>query len=201
MSWRYIRFGDGLSQDVPTASRGLFPSADAAICRVPGQAALVERTVDGSSAWSDPGRLRISRSEGIRHRDLAARSARALSEIFRPGNRGRGECRVPNAPAALCALWVVSMHTGIHSGGTGKHSAFPTQWFCGLLRALPGDHRFVDPVIRATRWRPRELDSCFGAQEPRNSALLRRRGRQRGHLTSSRDIVEPSSQVYANSII
>jgi len=58
------------------------------------------------------------------------------------------------------------MHTGIHSGGTGKHPAFPTQWFYGLLRALPGDHRFVDPVIRATRWRPRELDACFGAPEP-----------------------------------
>jgi len=58
------------------------------------------------------------------------------------------------------------MHTSIHSGGTGKHPAFPTQWFYGFLRALPGDHRFVDPVIRATRWRRRELDACFGAPEP-----------------------------------
>jgi hypothetical protein len=39
-------------------------------------------------------------------------------------NRGRGECRVPNAPAASRALKVVSMHASIHSGGTGiiRHS-------------------------------------------------------------------------------
>ena len=36
---------------------------------------------------------------------------------------------------------------------------------------LPGDHRFVDPVIRATRWRPRELDACFGAPEPHGFAV------------------------------
>src|SRR5450631_3173146 len=52
-----------------------------------------------------------------------------------------------------------------------KHPAFPTQWFYGFLRALPGDHRFVDPVIRATRWRPRELDACFGAPEPHGFAV------------------------------
>ena len=51
-----------------------------------------------------------------------------------------------------------------------------------LLRALPGDHRFVDPVIRATRWRPRELDACFGAPEPhgfivRPGALVSRAAR------------------------
>ena len=66
----------------------------------------------------------------------------------------------------VCAYGELSMHTSIHSGGTGKHPAFPTQWFYGFLRALPGDHRFVDPVIRATRWRRRELDACFGAPEP-----------------------------------
>src|SRR5207247_3993906 len=56
------------------------------------------------------------------------------------------------------------MHTGIHSGGTGKHPAFPTQWFYGFLRALPGDHRFVDPVIRATRWRLANLTLASGRQ-------------------------------------
>jgi len=79
-------------------------------------------------------------------------------------NRGRGECRVPNAPAASCALGSLSMRTSIHSGGTGKHPAFPTQWFYGLLRALPGDHRFVDPVIRATRWRLANLTPASGRQ-------------------------------------
>ena len=35
-----------------------------------------------------------------------------------------------------------------------------------LTPRSPGDHRFVDPDIRATRWRHRELDACFGAPEP-----------------------------------
>ena len=45
----------------------------------------------------------------------------------------------------------------------------------GLLRALPGDHRFVDPVIRATRWRLRELDACFGAPEPHGFTVRNRK--------------------------
>jgi hypothetical protein len=64
----------------------------------------------------------------------------------------------------VCAYCELSMHTSIHSGGTGKHPAFPTQWFYGLLRALPGDHRFVDPVIRATRWRLANLTPASGRQ-------------------------------------
>jgi hypothetical protein len=36
-------------------------------------------------------------------------------EFFALSNRGRGECRVPGAPAASCAHGVVSMHTSIHS--------------------------------------------------------------------------------------
>jgi hypothetical protein len=34
----------------------------------------------------------------------------------------------------------------------------------GLLRALPGDHRFVDPVIRTTRWRLANLTPASGRQ-------------------------------------
>ena len=33
-----------------------------------------------------------------------------------------------------------------------------------LFRALPGDHRFVDPVIRATRWRLANLTPASGRQ-------------------------------------
>ncbi len=61
--------------------------------------------------------------------NIASRSRRifraSFASIVPPSSRrGRGECRVPNAPAAPCALGVVSMHTGIHSGGTGyiRHS-------------------------------------------------------------------------------
>jgi hypothetical protein len=52
-------------------------------------------------------------------RVLAASRARDCAGKFRPfENRGRGECRAPSAPAAPCALGKLSMHTGVHSGGT-----------------------------------------------------------------------------------
>src|SRR5712664_3528247 len=36
-------------------------------------------------------------------------------------------------------------HEHSHHGHTGKHPAFPAQWFYGLLRALPGDRAFLSP--------------------------------------------------------
>jgi hypothetical protein len=63
--------------------------------------------------------------------------------------------------------FVVVVCTRVFTAEAPETSGIPArEWFYGLLRALPGDHRFVDPVIRATRWRPRELDACFGAPEP-----------------------------------
>ena len=52
----------------------------------------------------------------------------------------------------------------------------------GLLRALPGDHRFVDPVIRATRWRLANLTPASGRQNhtaspSANNALVSRAAR------------------------
>src|ERR1700731_399126 len=58
---------------------------------------------------------------------------------LRPENRGRGECRAPDAPAASCAHGVVSMHTSIHSEPSEITRHSRTQWFYGLYRALPGD--------------------------------------------------------------
>jgi len=45
-----------------------------------------------------------------------------------------------------------------------KTSGIPHAMVFGLLRALPGDHRFVDPVIRATRWRLANLTPASGRQ-------------------------------------
>jgi len=78
--------------------------------------------------------------------------------------RGRGECRVPNAPAAWCAHIGSEYAHQYSQRRHRKHPAFPTQWFYGFLRALPGDHRFVDPVIRATRWRLANLTPASGRQ-------------------------------------
>src|ERR1700731_5131089 len=50
--------------------------------------------------------------------------------------RGRRECRAPDAPAASCALWVVSMHTSIHSESP-DHPAFPAQWFTAYAVLSP----------------------------------------------------------------
>ncbi len=46
-----------------------------------------------------------------------------------------------------------------------------------LLRALPGDHRFVDPVIRATRWRLANLTPASGRQNHTASPSAKRRAR------------------------
>src|ERR1700682_2967391 len=53
-------------------------------------------------------------------------------------NRGRGECRVPAAPAASCAMVVVA-HEVSHHGRTGTPGIPARNGFNGFLRALPGD--------------------------------------------------------------
>ncbi len=77
--------------------------------------------------------------------------ARMMHEPCPRKQRGRGECRVPNAPAAWCALGVVSMHTSIHSGGTGNIRHSPRNGFNGFLRALPGDEFLFATVIPRIR--------------------------------------------------
>jgi hypothetical protein len=77
----------------------------------------------------------------IRLRDLAARCARVVYEKVRPG--GRGECRVPSAPAASCAKVESTRVVTTSSPGSTRHSR--TQWFYGLFRALPGDRAFLPP--------------------------------------------------------
>jgi hypothetical protein len=55
-----------------------------------------------------------------------------LPETFRPGNRGRGECRVPAAPAAPCA----EKSTGVEATGTPESPGIPARnGFNGFLRA------------------------------------------------------------------
>jgi len=75
-----------------------------------GSGAVKSTTSQVRSARSDP---------NAPMRCRGARRARALSMRSPFANRGRGECRVPNAPAALRALGVGSQHASIHSGGTG----------------------------------------------------------------------------------
>src|SRR6266581_8718782 len=61
-----------------------------------------------------------------------------------PPNRGRGERRMPVAPAASCALGSGRTHTSNNEyPGITRRSR--TQWFYGLFRALPGDRALLPP--------------------------------------------------------
>src|SRR5437660_2711474 len=73
----------------------------------------------------------------------AARSARGVHEFFAP-QRGRGECRVPAAPAASCAL-VVVVRTRVTTS-TPESPGIPARnGFNGFLRALLGDRALLPP--------------------------------------------------------
>src|SRR5216684_4224477 len=77
--------------------------------------------------------------------DLAARCARGFASISRP-KMGRGECRMPVAPAVSCALCIGKKHTSNNEyTGITRHPR--TQWFYGLFRALPGDRAFFATVV------------------------------------------------------
>ena len=88
-----------------------------------------------------------------RSRDAARPSC---ARIFRP-HGGRGECRMPAAPAVSCALGIGKKHTSNNEyTGITRHSR--TQWFYGLLRALPGDRALLPPS-------PADM-SCLSPVEP-----------------------------------
>jgi hypothetical protein len=58
--------------------------------------------------------------------------------------RGRGECRVPAAPAAPCAMVEVA-HERRHHRFTGTPGIPARNGFNGLFRALPGDEFVLSP--------------------------------------------------------
>src|SRR6202043_2053320 len=79
--------------------------------------------------------------------NIASRSRRMFCARFglivRPSEkRGRRECRVPNAPAASCALCSGSMHTSIHSGGTGNIRHSPRDGVTAYCALSPGTGLF-----------------------------------------------------------
>src|ERR1700738_3136864 len=57
---------------------------------------------------------------------------------------GRGECRVPAAPAASCALCIGRTHTS-NNEYTGTPGIPARNGFNGLCRALPGDRALLPP--------------------------------------------------------
>src|SRR5216684_4822431 len=115
--------------------------------------------------------------------------------IFRP-RRGRGECRVPAAPAASRALCSGRTHTSNNEyTGIARHSR--TQWFYGVCRALPGDRALLPPSS-ADRFclspvgptQLRELDTSVGASGPHDFAVRSNISRQ--HAGDRSRIQEPA---------
>src|ERR1700687_5830883 len=83
--------------------------------------------------------------------DVKSRHSFAFPRRNAPGwcmylspNRGRGECRVPNAPAASRAK--CKKHTSVVTTGPPDLPGIPARnGFNGLLRALPGDRACLSP--------------------------------------------------------
>jgi hypothetical protein len=135
-----------------------------------------------------------------RRESAALRSRGTMRPSFakqRPSKiRGRGECRVPNAPAASCALCSWSMHTSIHSGGTGniRHSA--RDGFTAYIALSPGTGLSCP---RRPRDNPATLTPASGRQDHTTSPsapaplVLRRRCVHRIPLPTSVTIaIRPS---------
>src|SRR5450631_4771060 len=82
-------------------------------------------------------------------RDLAARCARVVHEPS--AHRGRGECRVPVAPAASCAI--VAIERTRVTTSTPESPGIPARnGFNGVCRALPGDRAVLPPSSRGYRF-------------------------------------------------
>jgi hypothetical protein len=113
----------------------------------------------------------------------AVRPSRAF--ISRP-HGGRGECRVPAAPAVSRALCIGRTHTS-NNEYTGTPGIPARNGFNGLCRALPGDRALLPPSSRGLRnVRARlgrhasaKFDTSVGASGPHDFAVRSNISRQR----------------------
>jgi hypothetical protein len=110
-----------------------------------------------------------------RVRALAARSARGVA--LSSAQKGRGERRMPVAPAASCALCSGKKHTS-NNEYTGITRRSRTQWFYDLFRALPGDRAVLPPssadmfcLSPVGPTQLRELDTSVGVSGPHDFAV------------------------------
>jgi hypothetical protein len=119
----------------PLAGRGR-PAKRSEVGRVRG---ILRRSGRKYAPHPNPLPVRTGRGR-THHRVLAKQMASEFSKNLKPSaHRGRGECRVPIAPAA--SRGKKQNHTSLFTARTtGNHPAFPhANGFNGFLRALPGD--------------------------------------------------------------
>jgi hypothetical protein len=93
-------------------------------------------------------------------------------------NRGRGECRVPVAPAASCAHGELSMHTSIHSE-FAEIARHPHAMVYGLYRALLGDRALLPPSPAKVAFH--KLDASVEASGPHDFAVREQCSRLQHH--------------------
>ena len=100
-------------------------------------------------------------------RVLAATIAPEFCKSNSLEERGHRECRVPDAPAALCAK-VESTQVSHHRfAETIRHSL--RDGFNGFLRALPGDR--LDATVIPEKLASQELDASIEASGPHDFAV------------------------------
>ena len=106
----------------------------------------VPTNAGGYGSLLSQGRRKRIRSSNSKHAfALAARCARVVDESLAQEDRGRGECRVPAAPAASCAL--VESTRVFTTGPPGSPGIPARNGFNGFLRALPGDRACLPPSL------------------------------------------------------
>ena len=109
---------------------------------------------------------------------FSPRVSREFCQNVSPSSiRGRGECRMPDAPAASCAHGVTSMHTSIHSESP-ESTGIPRAMVYGLYRALPGDRLSCHRRRRSCLHR---LDTSVGVSGPHVFAVRLKHPRQEHH--------------------
>src|SRR5712664_3031739 len=119
--------------------------------------------------------------------DLAAPCARGVDES--PALRGRGERRMPVAPAASCALVVIE-RTRVTTSTPESPGVPARNGFNGFLRALPGDRALLPPssadmscLSPVGPTRLRKLDASVEASGPHDFAV------RELHLSSARLVI------------
>ncbi len=131
------------------------------------------RTSSSDSIFKQPGQFSCRTVIAIiPHATSSSRREAPETLMNLPPKRGRGERRVPAAPAASCALVVVERTRATTS--TPESPGIPARnGFSGLCRALPGDRALLPPssadmfcLSPVGPTQLRELDASVGASGP-----------------------------------
>jgi len=163
------------------AERAL-PTAVMPRCRASSTPRLIDSTIDVSGILDRPlSRTmtveNVAPSHAIADMRLrsAARRARDFARYFRPSlKRARGMPGAQCTRSLVCAGGSEYAHQ-YSQRRHRKHPAFPTQWFDGLLRALPGDRAVLSPSSARCVCIVAHLASASGCQDHTTSPYAQAR--------------------------